>query len=239
MRERCLFVAGLLALCLYGCGLGVLSYTIEVEAVGYADSGKTSYVLLPANQGLDLDDPGFQGLAAYVDHALSQQGFQTAGEEDVPDLAIFFGYGVGDPTKQTFTYPLPEPDQAGTRSSFTAGTTPLSASKASLQSAKPYTPPYDVVGSTPQPGDDAHRFGFMFLDAIDLLRYRQTGEAFPVWRTSVACADASEVLEDVFPALVVAAKDLLGRDSGRVVTKVIPKNSPELLALQEAVGIHP
>jgi hypothetical protein len=237
MRERCVFFAGLLALCLYGCA-GILSYTIEVEALGYPDSGRTSYVLLPANQDTDWEDTEYTEFAAYIDHALSQQGFQKAGEKEVPELAIFFGYGSGDPKKKTFTYHLPEPDQAGTPLSATTGSTTASANRTSVQGANSFTPPYDLVGSSPAPGQDAQRFGFMFLDAIDLLQYRQTGEAFPVWRTSVACAGASGDLQDVFPALVVAAKDLIARNPGRAVTKVLPKNAPEILALQEAVGGH-
>jgi hypothetical protein len=81
-------------------GAGCLGpmYSIKVDSIT-ADQlpTKRNYILLPSNEGVNVNDLEFQEFSRYIKRALAHHGFREATDFDSADIAIFLGYGIGDP----------------------------------------------------------------------------------------------------------------------------------------------
>jgi len=173
------------------------------------------YVLLPNNKGVTVDDLQFQEYASYVHRALSAQGFIKAEDFKDANVAIFLGYGIGEPKTNQYTYSLPTWGKTGVSSSNTYGTVSTYGNTATVNSTTTYTPTYGVTGYTTHTGTNTTFTRYMFIDALDLNEYKKTEKQKQIWKTTVISTGSSGDLRRVVPILVAASKPYVAKNTGQ------------------------
>ena len=192
-------------------------FFVSVDTIGGATAEKNLYILLPGNKDTKAEDLQFKEYATYVKRALSNQGFVPAESFEKANIAIFLVYGIGDPKESQYSYALPTWGQTGVSSSNTSGTVSSYGGYSSYSGTTSYTPTYGVTGSTTQIGSYTTYFRFMVLDAVDLDEYKKSKKEVQIWKTTVTSAGSSGDLRRIFPVLVAASQQYVGKNTGQKV----------------------
>ena len=200
-----------------GCATTQPQFSVMVDSIGGAIAEKNSYSLLPGNKETKADDLQFKEYAAYVNRALIKQGFVPAESFEKANVAIFLVYGIGDPKESQYSYALPTWGQTGISSSYTSGTVSSYGGYGSYSGTTTYTPTYGVTGSTTHIGSYTTYFRFMVLDAVDLDEYKKSKKEVQLWKTTVTSAGSSGDLRRIFPILVAASQQYIGKNTGQKV----------------------
>ena len=218
MRARITLTSLILAAFLMaGCATMQPQFSVRVDSIAGATADKNSYILLPGNKDTKVEDLQFKEYAAYVNRALIKQGFVPAESFEKANVAIFLVYGIGDPQERQYSYSLPTWGQTGVSSSHTTGTISSYGGYGSYSGTTTYTPTYGVTGSTTHIGSHTTYFRFMVLDAVDLDEYKKSKKEVQLWKTTVASAGSSGDLRQVFPILVAASQQYVGKNTGQKV----------------------
>ncbi len=219
MRTTNIFVATLFLgmLVLTGCATTQPQFSVKVDSISGGASAKTSYILLPGEKDAKADDLQFKEYAAYVNRALVKHGFTPANSFQDANVAIFLMYGIGDPKEHQYTYSIPTWGQTGVSSSYTTGTLNTYGGYGSYSGTTTYTPTYGITGSTTHSGTYTTYFRFLVLDAIDLEEYRISEKEVQLWKTTVTSSGSSGDLRRVFPILVAASQEYIGKNTGQKV----------------------
>ncbi len=151
-------------------------------------------------------------------------GYIKADNIAAADIAIFLGYGIGDPETHQFTYSLPTYGKTGVSSSNTYGTVNTYGNTATYSGTTTYTPTYGVTGSTTHTGSRTTYFRYLLLDAVDLDEYRKTEKEVQLWKTTVTSTGSSGDLRQVFPILVAASKQYIGSNTGKKVKVILSES---------------
>ena len=217
------------ALLISGCATTQPQFNVMVDSISGAIADKNSYILLPGNKDTKAEDLQFKEYTAYVNRALINQGFTPAGSFEKANVAIFLVYGIGDPQKHQFSYSLPVWGQTGVSSSTTYGTSNTYGTlntygnygnyrgSTTSSNTTTYTPTYGIKGYTSHIGTIITYFRFMVLDAIDLDEYKATKNEIQLWKTTVTSAGSSGDLRRVFPILIAASQQYIGKNTGQKV----------------------
>ncbi len=192
-------------------------FSVTVDSISGAAAEKNSYILLPGNKDTKAEDLQFKEYAAYVNRALIKQGFVPAESFEKANVAIFLVYGIGDPKESQYSYALPTWGQTGVSSSRTSGTVSSYGGYSSYSGKTTHTPTYGVTGSTTHIGSYTTYVRFMVLDAVDLDEYKKSKEEVQLWKTTVTSAGSSGDLRKVFPVLVAASQQYVGKNTGQKV----------------------
>jgi len=220
------------ALILSGCAtMQPPTFFVNVDSIGSAKENKT-YILLPSNKDTKADDLQFKEYASYVNRALQAQGFVPAESFQKANVAIFLGYGIGDPKEHQYTYSLPTWGQTGVSSSYTTGTVSSYGDYGSYSGTTSYTPTYGVTGSTTHSGSYTTHFRFMLLDAVDLDEYKKSKKEVQLWKTTVTSSGSSGDLRRVFPILVAASKDYIATNTGKMVKVKLLEEDAQVMAIK-------
>jgi len=205
------------ALVISGCATMQPQYIVRVDSISGGAAGKNSYILLPGNKDTKEEDLQFKEYAAYVNRALIKQGFVPSESFEKANVAIFLGYGIGEPQEHQYSYSIPIWGQTGVSSSHTTGTVSSYGGYGSYSGTTTYTPTYGVTGSTTHIGSYTTYFRFMVLDAVDLDEYKKSKKEVQLWKTTVTSAGSSGDLRRVFPILVAASQQYVGKNTGQKV----------------------
>ncbi len=204
-------------LLLSGCATIQPQFHVRVDSISGEKPDKSSYILLPGNKDTKAEDLQFKEYVAYVNRALIKQGFVPAESFEKANVAIFLVYGIGDPQEHQYSYSLPTWGQTGVSSSYTTGTISSYGGYGSYSGTTTYTPTYGVTGSTTHIGSYTTFFRFMVLDAVDLDEYKKSKKEVQLWKTTVTSAGSSGDLRRVFPILVAASQQYVGKNTGQKV----------------------
>lgn len=204
-------------LLLSGCATMQPQFQVRVDSISGEKSNKHLYILLPGNKDTKAEDLQFKEYAAYVNRALIKQGFVPAESFEKANVAIFLVYGIGDPQEHQYTYSLPTWGQTGVSSSYTTGTISSYGGYGSYSGTTTYTPTYGITGSTTHIGSHNTYFRFMVLDAVDLDEYKKSKKEVQLWKTTVTSTGSSGELRKVFPILVAASREYVGKNTGQKV----------------------
>ncbi len=207
------------------------TFYVNVDSIGDAGSNKT-YILLPGNKDTKPSSLQFQEYARYVNRALQEKGFIQAETLQEANVAIFLGYGIGDPQEHQYTYSLPTWGQTGVLSSYTTGTVSSYGGYGMYSGTTTYTPTYGVTGSTTHSGSYVTYFRFMLLDAVDLDEYRKSQKEVQLWKTIVTSTGTSGDLRRVFPILVAASKNYIGTNTGKKVKVKLLEEDAQVKAIK-------
>jgi len=210
---------------LSGCVATSPKLIASIDSIGDAKEYKT-YILLPSNKGIKEDDLQFKEYAVYVNRALSKKGFILAESFQKADMAIFLGYGIGDPNTHQYTYSVPTWGQTGVSSSTTNtnsraygslntyGNYGTYSGNTNTNSTTTYTPTYGVTGSTTHLGSYITYTRYIILNAVDLNEYKKSKRDVQLWKTTVQSTGGSGDLRSVFPIIVAASNDYIATNTG-------------------------
>jgi len=206
-------------LLLVGCAtLNKTHFVVEVDSLARDEAGNAeSYILLPGNEGVEINDLQFQEYARYLIRALASRGYELAEHAEDAELAIIMSYGIGDPKTHQYTYSLPVWGQTGVSSSHTSGTATAFGNSATYSGTTTNTPKYGITGYTAGVGSVTSYFRYAHIVAYDFSEYRKTEEEIQLWRTSLTSSGSSGDLRRVFPILISAAVPHLGTNTGQQV----------------------
>ena len=226
MRKRVIALIAALAL-LSGCAAtpATLHYSVQVDSIK-RNGGKKSYVMLPGNYGVSPQDLQYLEFAEYVKRALKKQGFVEAGTAHQARIAIFLRYGIGDPKTHHYTYTVPTFGQTGTQTTTNAWATGSFGGFASYQSRT--TPTYGVTGTQTYTGSYVTYTRYIILEAIDLDVYNRNQTVQPVWKTKIVSTGSSGDLRAVFPIILAASQDYIGRNTESMIDLDISGDDPRI-----------
>ncbi|AEG13144.1 hypothetical protein Sbal183_0372 [Shewanella baltica OS183] len=217
---------------LQACAMGPQFY-VNIDSISAPEAvSKTKYILLPGVKDVEEGDLQYREYATYVDRALALKGYTKATSFSGADIAIFLGYGVGDPITSQFTYSLPTFGQTGVSSANTYGTVNRYGNTATYSGTTTYTPTYGVTGSTTHTGTQTTYFRYMWLDAVNLDEYRKTEKEIQLWKTTVSSTGSSGDLRQVFPILVAASKPHIGGNTGKEVEVVLSEDDKRVTEIK-------
>jgi hypothetical protein len=227
-------VLAIVAALLAGCA----TTTFRSQVSGFADGTRDyrSFILLPDGRE---DDFEYREYATYVQHILEQRGLSLAPTPAAADIAIFVGYGIGDPERTAGTYTLPTFGQTGVSQAATQGTVTVYGNTATVNATTNYTPTYGVTGYQTHVYTETVYTRFVRLKAFYLSDFRDRQELVPAFETTVVSAGSSGDLREVMPAMLLAAAPHIGRNTGRAILVDVRDDSPDLQTLRQQLFATP
>lgn len=215
-----------------GCAVGP-RFHVNVDSISAPEAAlKTKYFLLPGVKDVEATDLQYREYSNYVERALTSSGYTKASNLAEAEIAIFLGYGIGDPETHQFTYSLPSYGQTGISSSNTYGTVNTYGNTATYSGTTTHTPTYGVTGSTTHTGSRTTYFRYMWLDAVDLDEYRTSEKEVQLWKTTVTSSGSSGDLRQVFPVLVAASKPHIGSNTGKKIKIMLSEGDKRVIEIK-------
>jgi len=215
---------------LFGCAT---PFYVEIDTV--SDKDKTSlknYVLLPANEGVSINDLRYKEYANYVKVALMKQGFVES-DIDSADIAIFFSYGMGDPEIHSYSYTYPIYGKtSGSTTNVRVNTNYSDGSSSTTYGTAKSKPKYGVTGYGSYSGTRKEYFRFLTLEAVDLNIFKESNEVINVWQTNITSSGSTNDLRVVMPIMVAGAIPYIGKDTGKKIEVKMTENDYEVLEIK-------
>lgn len=223
-----------------GCMAAPVRYSTAVSSLAApAASRNSSYLVLPGNPGIDSLNLQFLEAKAYLELALSDQGFVRAPRAEDADLVLFLNYGIGDPTTNQASYVMPVFGQAPGSTSTTTGTVTAGGRTATVNTQTQTQPNFGLQGYRTVTQTYTTYTRYALVVAIDLKRYRRDQTVQEVWRSAVVSTGSSGDLRLVLPILFVALEPYLGRRTDRMISADIAENDPRIARMRAAVSSPP
>lgn len=188
------------------------------------------FILLPNDEEIPPTDLQFLEYARYIENALVDIGFEKAMNYDDANVAIFLDYGISDPLTYTYTYTVPVYGQTGV-STNTSGSVYNCGNSAIYSSNTTYYPTYGIVGLSERLGTEVVYVRHFSLLAADFKEFRSSSNIAELWNTKVTSVGASCDLREVFPALVVAAKEYIASNTCKRVSVTISQDDKRITEL--------
>lgn len=225
--SRCVLLVGVvLALVVAGCRSGPI-YQVRVNGLGNTTpDAYSTFIVIPAMEGITADDLQFAEYAQYVVTALKDRGFKPVSESDTADLAVALSYGISDPQSQAYSYSVPTYGVTGYQSSTTTGVAVPVGGSTYYTGKTTYTPTYGVTGSQTYSGVQTYFTRYCVIGGYDLEALRSSGDVKQVWKTVITSSGSSGDLRRALPAMIAAAQPLIATNTG-VIREVDIKESDE------------
>lgn len=229
------YIYGLiLALVLAGCSTDIdsntLSYSVIIDGITNPSLAEwRTFTIFPMDKDVDPTDLQFKEYAGYVSRALISLGYVDANDISKCDATILLGYGIGDPAEKTDYVPLI--GQTGIASSYTTGNYHgMSGHKVAdammggpgFSSSTTYMPTYGITGSMPVTRTTYHRY--VLLCAIKPLMSGASEADRLYWKLYIDSTGSSGDLRRVFPVMIAASRDYLGKNTQGQVKVSINEN---------------
>jgi len=236
-------MVSLMALLLTGCA--TTQFHVNVNSINNNEPiASKKCVIFPALKDITVDDLQFKEYATYAIRALEWKGYTITDKADDADIAIFLGYGIGEPTKHQYSYAMPIWGQTGVSSSTTTGITNIHGNAYSYggntnlygsgttSSTTTYTPQYGIVGAVPQVGSFVTYDRFVFLTAYDLKLFRETQKEKQIWKTEITSRGSSGDLRRIFPIMLAGAAPYLGENTGQYKQFILTEEGKGVLKIK-------
>jgi hypothetical protein len=183
--------------------VGVNSFSRQIN------EERKTYILLPGNQNADINDLEYIEYSKYVERALSHLEFTKEEDATKADLVIFLAYGIGEPKEHSYSIPIIS--QTGVTSKTTTGNYYKFGNVGLYSSNTTYTPEYGVTGYAT--GSSITFSRYIYITAYDLVEYRNSNKEIILWDTRIASVGSSGDLRKVFPVMIAASLDYIGKDT--------------------------
>jgi len=185
---------------------------------------KRTYILLPGNPGMTVDDLQFKEYAAYVTRALYAKGFLPVNYGEQPDVAIFLSYGIGNPEVVQHSYSIPIWGQTGISSSYTNGTATSYGNTTTYSGNTSFTPTYGITGFIPKTKTEIRYLKYITLNGLDYMAFKASGRQVKLWFTGIVNDGPSFDLRALFPCMIAASVPYLATNTGEIETVKIYGN---------------
>lgn len=191
------------------------------------------YVLFSGDAKISDNDLQFREFAGYVRKILSSLGYVEVNSPPA-EIAIFMRYGMGQPTRVDYSSSSPVFGfVGGGTSSFTAFSSGGQVTMGTISSA----PQLGVVGQNYNSGSYCLYSRWLRLEAVDLVATGDTKNPVISWQTTVVSSGRFADLRLIFPYLIVAAKDYIGENTGKIVNVVMRMDDKRVSVLRAKEGI--
>ena len=218
----------LISLFLFGCS-STRHYSVNISSHGNYDLNNKRYMVIPGSyvQNADLEYKEYKGI---VVKALSKKG---AIHTDYPpvDIIIHLDYAISDPRTITSASSIPIIGNTGVKSSTTSGNARIDQSgNISYNETVQYNNTQGVVGYNNVSKSRSYYRRILVLTAYNaenILDYEL------LWQTVVYSDGSSNDLRLIFPALITAGYDYVGKSSNHYIEKTIYDSD---ILLQEIRG---
>lgn len=208
-------------------------FHVNVNSLQRTDTaGYVSYIILPSETDVGLNDLEFIEYSEYVENALLRKGLSRTYKFDSADIAVFLSYGIGDPERISHSYSLPLWGKTGVAYSYTSGSANVVGNSASFTSTTTNIPQYGVVGSTTHSKTRIEYTRRASLTAFDLREFRETEKEIMLWDTRITSTGSSGDLRRVFPIMIAAASTHIGTDTGKMVLVKLKEDDASLAAIK-------
>lgn len=215
-----------------GCSFGP-RFRMTVDSISAPEAiSKTNFILFPGLENIDTNSLQYREYAAYIERALTLRGFTKAKDFGEANIAIFLGYGIGDPQKEQYSYSLPTWGKTGVSSSYTYGKVTTKGNSSTYSGTTTYTPSYGVTGSKTYSGTRTNYFRYVWLYAFDLDEYKKTEKKVQLWKTTVTSTGSSGDLRQVFPILVAASSPYIGENTEKQVKVILSENDKQVIEIK-------
>ncbi|MCE9880649.1 hypothetical protein LZ641_09880 [Hafnia paralvei] len=219
------------ALFLTGCAAQVPVVSTQVDGKALDNAlGKRHYILFPDNPKINAHDLSFMEYKKYVMRILDSRGMTPSTDFNSADIAIFLGYGIGEPKTHTYTYSSPVWGQTGISSSNTYGTVSTYGNNSTYSSNTTYTPTYGVTGYTQNVGSVTYFTRYASLNAYDVQAYKKDKSMIPVWSTTAISVGESGDLRKVMPYMLYAMQPYIGKSTGGNIEVNTSEDDPYILS---------
>ncbi|MDN3507017.1 MAG: hypothetical protein P0S96_07300 [Simkaniaceae bacterium] len=198
---------------------------------------KKRYILLPGNTGCKVSDLQYQEFAGFAEKALHKAGYEQVYDLKSAEIAILLTYGISDPQTYNYTYSVPVFGETGISSSSTHGNVSVYSNCASYSQQTTYKPSYGVIGATTHVGTKIYYIRYLALTGFDIEKFKKTEkieDAPELWSTKVHCLGKTGDLRKVFPYLITAAQEHIGKDTGQKIEFSLSENDKNVRSLLAA-----
>lgn len=222
-----------LVACLFfaGCAIGP-RYLVNVSGLADARSAPIrTYDLWPSDSKINVNDLQFQEYALYVQRAMSLRGFQRIEDGQEPDVVVLLDYGIGQPRTNLGSITLPTYGQTGVSGATTTGTVNTFGNSSSYRSTTTFTPTYGVTGYRSSNYTYTTYTRYVSLDAFYWRDLRDRDEVVPAFQTSIVSEGSSGDLRRVFPVMIAAAAESIGRNTGQAQAIALQETDARVLSI--------
>jgi hypothetical protein len=217
--------AAAILLCLTAASCVSTSYRVGVDGIGSTPAGEKTYVISPTDTAVKTSDLRFQEFAAYVEKALKTKGYERVSDAAAARLVVYLTYGVGNPERHTYTYPVPLTGQTGVKVSTSKD--PANPNGAPITT---YEPLYGIVGYEEGRRDFTTYYKFIKIEAFDL-KSMGSGNEVQYWSTILTNEDESPDLRLLFPRMIAAGFPYIGTNTGKALRLSVSEKDKTLESL--------
>lgn len=213
----------ILVVALFGCLSFRTGYEVQISGFGRPDSNNApdKYLLLPAEKDISLNDLQFVEYARYVDYALAHRGYLKANSISDATEIVFVYYGIGNPQEHQYTFSLPASAE-------------IDASSATTSNSFGIYGKWGSYGATTTYATSGTYFRYASLSAVDLAKWNENQQLVEVWRMEISSIGSSFDLRSVFPVMIAASENYLGRNTGKAIIRTMKDEDPEVVEMRSA-----
>lgn len=213
----------LTALLLNGCASSLKLQIDAINTPGYKPVDHP-YQLLSGDPNINDNDLYYQEFSRYARQALKQAGLTHTKQAEESDQRIYFSYGVADGGTERYRYSTPIYEFVGgdtytvTERSVTGGTVESKTTEVHVPFSR------QIVGRDHHTRTIKHYRSFIRLEGRD-----NTEAATQRWMVTVELISESNDLRSLLPLMMSHAAPLIGKNSGKVLQRSVPRNDPQTL----------
>lgn len=204
-------------------------YTVNVDSYGYDSDLQKKYCYLQVSDTkINESDLQYKEFYRYIKIILSLKGYTVVDSLKYANVVIMFNYGISDPYTENYLAIVPIYGQTST--STTKGVIDPYSSNAVNYSQISTTTTNPTIGI--QNRNRTVFLRYANFVAYDYEYYKKTKKDKIVWQTAISSSGNSSDLRTVFPYLLIASKNYLGRSSGEKKVINIYEKDPDVIKLK-------
>ncbi|WP_139068942.1 hypothetical protein [Hyphomonas sp. ND6WE1B] len=219
----------------------VRPYYVNVSglAAPQLDSPAT-FDVLPLDENTQAQDLQFLEYKSYLARAMVAKGFVPAATGELPEVIVFLDYGIGEPQTKVTSYNVPIYGQTGISSSQTTGNanTTLNTygsygtANTTYNQTTTYTPTYGITGYATNTTSYNVYTRYIVIDGFFTSSWEEKRELLPAFKTSVVSSGSSGDLRSVFPVMIGAASEYIGRSTDKTISVTLTEGDKRVLAVR-------
>jgi hypothetical protein len=192
-----------------------------------------TFIIIPGNKNTNANDLEFMEYVSYVERALATQGYIKEENGEKADMLIFLAYGIGKPEEHNYTYSFPVFGQTGVASKQTYGNLYTFGNMGLYSEQTTYTPQYGITGYGTGQGSFTTYSRYIYITAYDLIAYRENKSENIMWDTRIASVGSSGDLRRVFPVMIAASLDDIGKNTKGIKEVSLEENDDKVLIIKD------
>jgi hypothetical protein len=208
-------------------------YAVNVSSLASPQiNNSQTFDVVPRDSSIQKTDLQFQEYKSYVVRALQANGFKPMEDGAPPEMVVFLDYGIGDPQTKVQSYSVPVFGKTGVSSANTTGT----YTNKTYNQTTTYTPSYGITGYRSGVTSYDVYTRRIVIEGFLLADWETKGELIPAFETAILSTGSSGDLRAVFPIMIGAASQYIGRSTDKSVAVQIGESDARVIAIKGTSG---